>query len=130
MSRVVHFEISADEPQRALDFYTKVFDWQTQKWDGPHDYWLLHTGEGAGINGGLMKRQPEFPGIVNTIEVSSVDEFSEKVTANGGKIVVPKMPIPGVGQLAYCADTEGNIFGIMEADPAAQPGGDCGGGNS
>ena len=120
MSRVVHFEISADEPQRALDFYAKVFAWQAQKWEGPQDYWLLMTGEGQGIDGGLMKRTPEFPCTVNSIDVPSVDEFAEKVTENGGKIVVPKMALPGIGYLAYCTDTEGNIFGIFQTDPSVQ----------
>jgi uncharacterized protein len=120
MARVVHFEISADDPQRALDFYARVFDWKARKWEGTQDYWLLMTGEGEGIDGGLMKRAPEFPGTVNSIEVPSVDEFSEKVTENGGKVMMPKMAIPGVGYLAYCVDTEGNIFGIFQADQAAQ----------
>ena len=120
MARVVHFEISADEPQRALDFYAKVFDWKAQKWDGPQEYWLLMTGEGQGIDGGLMKRTPEFPGTVNSIDVASVDEFAEKVTENGGKIVVPKMALPGIGYLAYCTDTEGNIFGIFQTDQSVQ----------
>jgi uncharacterized protein len=120
MARVVHFEITADEPQRAIDFYTRVFDWQTQKWDGPQDYWLLMTGEGQGINGGLMKRVPEFPGTVNSIDVTSVDDYVAKVTENGGTVFMPKIAIPGVGYLAYCTDTEGNIFGIIQADPSAR----------
>jgi predicted enzyme related to lactoylglutathione lyase len=120
MARVVHFEISADEPQRALDFYAKVFDWKAQKWEGPQDYWLLMTGEGQGIDGGLMQRTPEFPGTVNSIAVASVEEFSQKVLDHGGKIVLPKMSLQGVGYLAYCTDTEGNIFGIFQADQSAQ----------
>jgi predicted enzyme related to lactoylglutathione lyase len=120
MARVVHFEITADEPQRAIDFYAKVFDWKAQKWDGPQDYWLLMTGEGQGIDGGLMKRMPEFPGTVNSIDVSSVDEFSEKVIANGGEVYMPKMTLPGVGYMAYCTDTEGNIFGIFQSDHTAK----------
>jgi uncharacterized protein len=33
---------------------------------------------------------------------------------------VPKMPIPGVGWLAYIKDTEGNILGMMQPDPSAK----------
>jgi uncharacterized protein len=58
-------------------------------------------------------------GTCNTIGVASVDDAVANITKNGGKNVVPKMPIPGVGYLAYCADTEGNVFGIMQADPKA-----------
>jgi uncharacterized protein len=120
MARVVHFEIVADDPQRAVDFYAKVFDWKSQKWDGSQEYWLLMTGEGSGIDGGLMKRTPQFPGTVNSIDVPSVDEFAEKVTANGGTVIVPKMALPSIGYLAYCTDTEGNIFGIFQTDSSVQ----------
>jgi predicted enzyme related to lactoylglutathione lyase len=30
------------------------------------------------------------------------------------------MAIPGVGWLCYFKDTEGNIFGMMQNDPAAK----------
>jgi predicted enzyme related to lactoylglutathione lyase len=118
MPRVVHFEIPADDPQRASTFYKQVFDWDINKWDGPEDYWLLKTGEQGtlGIDGGLMKRQHPDQPVVNTIDVDSVDEFVKKVTDNGGEVAMPKMPVPGIGWLAYCKDTEGNIFGIMQWD--------------
>jgi predicted enzyme related to lactoylglutathione lyase len=124
MPRVVHFEISADEPERALKFYTDVFGWNTQKWEGPQEYWLVNTGEDSqpGINGGLMRRQSEmsYANNVNTVDVPSVDEYVARVSASGGKILVPKMPLPGLGYLAYCLDTEGNMFGIMQEDTAAK----------
>lgn len=64
-------------------------------------------------------RQPNWPNVVNTVDVASVDDVVAAIEANGGKVVVPKMPIPTVGYLAYCQDTEGNIFGIMQSDPNA-----------
>ena len=121
MPRVVHFEIPADEPERASKFYKDVFNWDIQKWDGPEDYWLVGTGDRSqlGIDGGILKRRhPEQP-PANTIDVSSVDDFAQKITESGGQIVVPKMPVPGIGWLAYCKDTEGNIFGIMQEDRSA-----------
>jgi len=122
MPRVVHFEIQADNPQRASRFYQKVFDWEISKWDGPQDYWLIATGEKTepGINGGMMRRHGSVDPVRNTIQVSDVDEYVKKVTDNGGEIVEPKMPIPGMGYLAYCKDTEGNVFGIMHTDPTAK----------
>lgn len=121
MPRVIHFEISADDPQRAADFYSKIFGWEIKKWPGPQEYWLVTTGPNnkPGINGGLFKRQGPV-GHVNTIDVPSVDDFTAKVTANGGKAVVPKMAIPGVGWLIYCQDTEGSVFGITEEDKSAK----------
>jgi predicted enzyme related to lactoylglutathione lyase len=119
--RVVHFEIMADDVERAKKFYQDVFSWKIKKWEGPVDYWLITTGppETPGIDGGLMKREGP-AGTVNTIEVLSLDDIMKKVASAGGKVVVPKNAVPGVGYMAYCVDTEGNTFGIMEPDESAQ----------
>jgi len=121
MPRVIHFELTADDPERATQFYSKVFGWQIQKWEGPQDYWLITTGEVGtpGIDGAMMRRGDFSAPVVNTIDVPSVDEFVAKITANGGSVVAPKMPIPGIGYFAYCKDTEGNMFGVMQSDPSA-----------
>jgi predicted enzyme related to lactoylglutathione lyase len=121
MPRVIHFEISADDPQRAADFYGQVFGWKMHKWDGAEEYWLVKTGESPepGIDGGIFRRKGPV-NHVNTVQVDSVDAFAAKVEAAGGKVVLPKRPIPGVGWLAYCHDSEGNVFGIMHPDPAAR----------
>ena len=126
MARVVHFEIHASDPERAVNFYQTLFDWQFQKWEGPMDYWLITTGpnDQPGINGGMVRRQGEIDGqaviaYVCTVDVTDVDASTNTATSNGGQVVVPKMPIPGVGWLVYCKDTEGNIFGMMQADANA-----------
>jgi predicted enzyme related to lactoylglutathione lyase len=121
MPRVIHFEVSADDPERAGKFYSNVFGWKIQKWEGPKDYWLVSTGadDQPGINGGLFKREGPV-NYVNTIDVPSIDEFVEKITEQGGGVAMPKMAIPGVGYLIYCRDTENNIFGIMQEDASAQ----------
>lgn len=122
MPRVVHFEIPADDPRRAVGFYTKVFGWEIKKWDGPIDYWSVATGEKSepGIDGGIMIRRDEAQVTVNTVDVPSVDDFIQRIEDAGGKVVVPKMAVPGVGWMAYCADTEGNLFGIMQEDAQAK----------
>ena len=66
-------------------------------------------------NGGLFERQGPI-----TIDVPDVDEYVAQIEANGGKVAMPKMAIPGVGYLVYCYDTENNLFGIMQADKAAR----------
>ena len=118
MSRVVHFEIPADDPGRAVKFYTKVFGWKINKWEGGMDYWLVTTGDRStpGIDGAIMQRSEMARTVVNSIDVLSVDDFIRKVTKNGGKVVTPKTPIPGIGYFAYCKDTEGNMFGILQPD--------------
>ena len=127
MPRVVHFEIHAEEPERAVSFYESAFGWQFNKWEGPTDYWLIKTGPESqpGIDGGLMRRMGPVDGqaitsYVCTVDVSSVDEAISKVEGSGGTVVMPKMAVQGVGWLVYCKDTESNIFGMMQEDPAAQ----------
>ena len=121
MPRIVHFEVMAEDPTRAVKFYQNVFGWQVNKWEGDEEaYWLVTTGtEGEGINGGIAQSRGE-PLTVNTVDVPSVDEYVDKVVANGGKVVLPKMAIPGVGYLVYCQDSEGIVFGMMESDPEAK----------
>ena len=122
MPRPIHFEIPAENPGRAIKFYSTVLGWTFTKWDGPVDYWLITTGDSAepGINGGLMPRRDPAQPCVNTVNVSDLDAMIKTVESNGGLCVVPKMPVPGVGWLAYFKDTEGHIFGMMQPDPAAQ----------
>lgn len=129
MPRPIHFEIQAADPQRAIRFYGAVFNWTFSKWDGPQDYWLIKTGEPdtRGIDGGLLPRRgpPPVPmqavnAFVCTVDVPGVDAAVKRIGELGGSIVVPKMAIPMVGWLAYATDTEGNIFGIMQADAAAK----------
>jgi predicted enzyme related to lactoylglutathione lyase len=121
MARVVHFEINADDGERAVDFYTNVFGWKVEKWKGPVDYWLLTTGEGEpGIDGAITLRADPLEATVNTVDVDSVDACMAKVVEHGGTILIPKMAVPGVGWMAYCKDTEGNTFGVMQSDPNAK----------
>jgi hypothetical protein len=120
MGRVVHFELPADDPERAIKFYEQTFGWTFQKWEGPMEYWFVSTGpeDEPGIDGGLARREDPDSSTENTIDVESVDEAVEKIKANGGKVVRPKGAVPGIGWLAYCEDTEGNRFGIMQSDPS------------
>jgi len=121
MSRVIHFEIPAADPERAAAFYKKAFGWQIEKWPGPMEYWMVNTGQNGapGINGGLM-RKGDVTTTTNTIGVDSVEKAINTVTKAGGTLVMPKTPIPTVGYFAYCKDTEGNLFGVMESDPSAK----------
>ena len=122
MPRVIHFEIPADNPNRAVEFYKKVFGWTFQSWGGPQEYWLVTTGPDTqpGINGGLLQRQYPGAGTCNTVDVASLDKAVASISDHGGKTVVPRMAIPGVGYLAYCSDTEGNVFGVLQRDQDAK----------
>jgi len=116
MPRVVHFEIYGEHPTHLINFYEQIFRWKFEKW-GPIDYWIIKTGEGPGIDGGLgTKKSPS----VITIDVPDVDEYLEKIRQHGGTVVSPKMTLPGIGYLAYFKDPQGNVFGIMTDDPTAK----------
>jgi uncharacterized protein len=128
MPRPVHFEIHAENPERAIKFYRELFGWEFSQWEG-QPYWLIKTGEKSapGIDGGLLPRKgPAATGMqcvnafVCTVDVASCDETAKRVTEIGGSIAMPKMPVPTVGWLAYGKDTEGNLFGFMQFDAAAK----------
>ena len=120
---VVHFEIPADDVARARAFYENTFGWKIKAFPmppGSHEYFGVATKDkGAGIDGGLMKRQmPEQP-FMNYVTVKSIDEFTQKIQANGGAVVMPKKEIaPGMGWISAFRDPEGNVMGLHQAGPA------------
>jgi len=139
MNRVVHFEIHADDVDRAKKFYEDVFGWEMTQM-GPEfgNYVIIKSGptmdevaagakltlENIGINGGMMKRNAPKPpeglspmSFVCVIGVDNIDTYIEKSKAAGGKEHMPKTHMPGVGFVAYWADTEGNIFGMIQPEP-------------
>jgi len=121
MSRVVHFKIPADNPERSIKFFETVFGWTIEKWDGPMEYWLVITGNEAepGIDGGLARRAEPNPGVEITIGVTDLNQALVAVEAQGGQVIRPRMAVPSVGWMAYIKDTEGNTFGLMESDEKA-----------
>ena len=128
MPRPGHFEIHVQDAERAMRFYGELFGWRFKKWDGgAQPYWMVFTGEGPGIDGGLLPRRgpPPAPGQpVNaypcTTEVPDLDRRLAAAASLGGAVVVPKIAIQGFAWVAYCTDTEGNIFGMLENDPSAK----------
>src|ERR671931_586970 len=134
MPTIVHFEIPADDVQRAKKFYSDLFGWNMEKWSGTDgkdssshsdmEYWIVSTtdskGNKASIGGGMMKRQEQYQHITNFIDVNSVDEYSSKIEMLGGKVVVSKMAVPSMGYFAVYHDTENNSFGIWESNENAR----------
>jgi predicted enzyme related to lactoylglutathione lyase len=125
---LVHFEIPADEPDRAIAFYKGLFGWDFRCWEGGKEpYWMVSTvptdekgrPSRQGVNGGLMKKHHPQQPWANYFSVECVDEYGKKAEALGGQIVLPKTAVPGMGWFLYIKDTEGNIFGIWESDPTA-----------
>jgi len=127
MSRVIHFEIHASDPQKLIAFYSGLFGWTFRKYE-PMEYWGVDTGDekSIGINGGLLPRRGAPPvdgqavnSFMCTVEVAPIDDAIAKALSLGGKIAVPKMAIPGVGFVAYVKDPDGNILGMIQHDAKA-----------
>jgi len=122
MPTVQHFEIPADDVERASKFYTGVFEWKMQKLANPEDpskdYWFFDTKDengNKGIGGGLMKRQAPEHSVTNYITVPSIDDYASKIEKAGGKVIMPKTEIPEMGFILVFLDTENNMFGLYEA---------------
>ena len=131
MNRVVHFEIQAENLERAMKFYGDVFGWQFPKWMEEPPYWGVMTAEKdskePGINGGLLQRPCPAPTIgqgtnafICTVQVENFDEITKKIETAGGKVAMPKFALPGMAWQGYFLDTEGNTFGVHQADKNAK----------
>jgi predicted enzyme related to lactoylglutathione lyase len=130
-STIVHFEIPADNTERAAKFYRELFGWKIEKWENPGgiEYWMVGTVPtdergmpiGRGVNGGMMPRM--YPGQqpVNYIAVDSVDAAVAKAQKLGAKVMMGKTPVPGMGWFAQLNDPEGNVIAVWETDSAAAP---------
>jgi predicted enzyme related to lactoylglutathione lyase len=120
---IVHFEIPADDVEKLRKFYSALFGWKIEKMPGPVEYWGIATvpvdekgmPQRPGVNGGMMKRQNPEHKPVNYVAVESVDEYVKKIEALGGRVIVPKMEVPGIGWWALALDPEGNQFAIMQS---------------
>jgi uncharacterized protein len=131
MARVVHFEVQADDLDRARDFYAKALDWTFADYGSVtgSPYWGIITGSGdePGIDGGLLQRPAPAPGpqqgtnaYVCTVQVADYDETERRILAAGGQVALPKMALTGMAWQGYYLDSEGNTFGIHQPDPQAR----------
>ena len=123
MPTIVYLQIPSDDIERSKKFYTQLFGWKIDKSPEANtpegmENWSItttdHNGKEA-LGGGMSKRQMPQQQITNFIDVKSVDEYLSKMERLGGKVVVPKTYVPGMGYYAVCIDTENNSFGIFES---------------
>jgi len=117
MSKVVHFEIPADDTSRAREFWGSLFGVQFQSYDGPMEYHMFGNDDQSG--GGLMPRQEGQDGLVVYFPTEDLDSSLKQVTELGGSVEGEKMPVPGMGWFAKVRDTEGNRFSFWQSDESA-----------
>jgi hypothetical protein len=89
VARVIHFEITADKPERAVRFYEQALGWKIQSWGGPSPYWLVSTGADVelGIDGAIRDRAGAGQSTINTVSVPNLEAAVESVRAAGGAVV-------------------------------------------
>ncbi len=122
----MHFEIPANDVEKTRKFYQDLFGWKIEKVPNM-EYFMVETvpmdEKGnllrPGLNGGLYKREMPQQHALNYINVESVEEYSKKVVALGGQVVVPKTEIPGMGWFAIALDPDENVFGLFEMIPTS-----------
>jgi predicted enzyme related to lactoylglutathione lyase len=122
MPRISYLDFSADDPDRAVNFYSKVFGWQINKWDGPREFWEIKTGESSepGIDGGLSKREKIGEWTTPYKKIPKIDQYISKIESNCGKIIQPKTAIPTIGYTLLFKDTESNTIGLFEENKQAK----------
>ena len=127
MGNVRHFSINADDLQRARSFYGKVFGWRFEPWGPPGFFMINAGGKDAAVPFGSLQQRRELvkgrrmTGFECTIAVEQdVEKVAAAVKANGGRIVMEKATIPGVGDLIFFEDPEGNLAGAMRYDEKAE----------
>ena len=122
MPRPIHFEIQAENTERAIKFYRELFGWEFNQW-GKEPYWLVKTGEKGtpGIDGGLMPRRGPAPAdmqavnaFVCTVDVADCDATAKRVAEIGGTIVA-----------AEDADPDGRLARLRARTPRATCSGSC-----
>jgi len=122
MPAIVHFDVPAEDTGRAKKFYSNLFGWKFESWPGM-DFYLISTTnlDGTpGVGGGMGKRMDPSQRMMNYFGVQSIDAAMTQVQSLGGKLITGKMPVPGMGYLANCMDTEGNSFGLWEENKEAK----------
>ena len=123
-----YFDFTVEDLGSAKSFFEHVFNWRFEKFpDMPYDYYRIQAGteDEPGIDGGIgaiadAPTAGRKPLTQVTIAVPSVDDCIARIEEAGGKVIEPKMPIPGIGWFAACAEPGGLLFGVMEADPEAK----------
>ena len=115
---VVHWELWSQDPEKASVFYKQVFDWEVRHIP-EMDYRMVETGGEGGINGEIMKpKSGPWPGnLTFYIDVDDLDAYGRKITGAGGKIIVDKMDVPGVGQFSLFEDPDGRVLGLWKQKP-------------
>jgi len=122
MNGLTHFEIPVNDVDKAKEFYSNLFDWEFNYME-EMKYLMFNTQSEDGktkLSGGIFKKPNESFKVTNYFSVKNLTESAKKVEELGGKIVVPKTPVPGMGWFVHFTDMDGNLLALWENDPQAK----------
>lgn len=122
MNTIGHLEIPADDIEKVKKFYAGLFDWEFQ-FHKEMNYTMFNIKDSAGIvtsGGGIPKKENAQQTLLNYINVEDIAHSEKKIEELGGKIVVPKTPVPGMGWFIQFSDPEGNMMAVWQNDNEAK----------
>ena len=118
--QMVHVEIPAGDTAKAREFWSGLFGWQFQSWDGgPSEYHMTRFSDSQG--GAIMEADGAKRGPRVYFDVDDINAANGRVGELGGTSGEP-LPVPTMGWFAVCKDSEGNEFGLWQTDPNAPAG--------
>jgi len=111
---LVHIEFSANDLKAAEKFFSDVFGWKVQQMP-EMNYAMYETGEGVGGGFNPVSDTNLAGTILPHIGTNDVNATLADIESHGGKTLVPKTEIPGMGWFAIFSDPTGNQIGLYEA---------------
>ena len=119
--KVVYFELPAEDMSRAKKFYSSAFGWEMKDMDEDYTSVLcaesdeyMHSVEKGAITGGIQKKGARAVAPTVVIQVDDIDQAINNLEKAGGKIIVPKDEMNGMGWYAQFNDPEGNRIGLFQ----------------
>ena len=110
-------ELWTTDTAAAYEFYTKLFGWRSAgEFADPNIGVYRMFGLGEADLGGIAQITAEMEGMppnwLPYFRVSDLEEAIVRVKANGGKILVGPMEVPGGDRIAQCLDAQGGSFAL------------------
>jgi predicted enzyme related to lactoylglutathione lyase len=112
----VHVELNTPDPDKAKEFYSKLFQWQLEDMPGSSDgvYTLVKVGEGTG--GGIMKQIPHGPsGWLAYVAVDDIHAATQKAQALGAEVMKDVTEVTGMGWFSLIHDPTGAVLGLWQS---------------
>jgi predicted enzyme related to lactoylglutathione lyase len=114
----VHVELNTPDPNKAKEFYSKLFQWQLEDLPNPAvpdgAYTLIKPGEGTG--GGIMRQIPGGPlGWIAYVGVDDIRAATKKAESLGGKVMKDVTEVAGMGWFSFIRDPTGAMLGLWQS---------------